>query len=248
MRHRKKRVPRLFLAGDLEGSAIALADREAHYMSSVLRLRNGDRVLVFNGEGAESLARIERLGRRGGKLSLVDPVPPLPESALDLVLLQAVVKGEAMDAIVQKATELGAKKIIPVKTDYSVVKLDEERAHRRRAHWQKIARSACEQSGRHVPAEVARPMSLPEALAAVAGAELKLLFDTDADEGMPLKVAKPLSVAVLVGPEGGLSPADLDVATAAGFAGVRLGFRVLRADTAATAICSLVQHRWGDLS
>ena len=242
----KRRVPRLFLERDLSGDKLALDEREAHYLGHVLRLERGDELVAFNGLGTERRASVVSLQRRGAELELLATVDALPASRLELTLVQALPKSDAMDLIVQKATELGAHAVVPVYTEFSVVKLDAERSERRVEHWRKIAQSACEQCGRHVPPAIREPGPLAEALETVA-ADARLALDLDArarfaDAGAPAR-----QVAVAVGPEGGFGASDWRRLDAARFARVRLGPRVLRAETAALAVCAVAQSLWGDL-
>jgi 16S rRNA (uracil1498-N3)-methyltransferase len=170
----------------------------------------------------------------------------LPEPTVEVTLVQSLVKNDAMDLIVQKATELGVRRICAVKTDHSVVRLDATRADRRLAHWRKIAQSACEQSGRHSPPTIDCYATLDECLATVPDDALKIALHpraTSADEALPRSVGK---VCLLVGPEGGFSVADLAQIAAAHFATLRLGPRILRAETAAVAACTFAALRWGD--
>src|SRR5688572_31432008 len=122
----QRRAPRLFVPRDLSAAALALDQHETHYLSHVLRLQRGDDLVVFNGRGSERYASVVALQRRGAELALGGIQQPLPESPLDLTLLQALPKADAMDLIVQKATELGVRTIIPVYSEFSVVKLDAE--------------------------------------------------------------------------------------------------------------------------
>src|SRR5215468_8601607 len=124
----KRRVPRLYLERDLSGDKLALDEREAHYLGHVLRLKRGDELVAFNGRGMERRASVGSLQRRGAELELRATVDALPASRLELTLVQALPKSDAMDLIVQKATELGALAIVPVYTEFSVVKLDDARA------------------------------------------------------------------------------------------------------------------------
>ncbi len=242
----KRRVPRLFLARDLSGDKLALDEREAHYLGHVLRLKRGDELVAFNGAGTERLASIATLQRRGAELELRATVDVLPASRLELTLVQALAKSDAMDLIVQKATELGAQAIVPVYTEFSVVKLDAERAERRVEHWRKIAQSACEQCGRHVPPSMREPGPLAEALDTLV-ADTRLALDLDARGSLADIAAPARQVAVAVGPEGGFGASDWRRLDAAGFARVGLGPRVLRAETAALAVCAVAQSLWGDL-
>ncbi len=241
------RLSRLFLDRDLGSDRVPLTEREAHYLGSVLRLKRGDPVLAFNGRGQERHAVILSLARRGAELEILESVPPLPESALDLTLIQGLPKSEAMDLVVQKATELGVRVVAPVITDFSVVRLDEDRAARRIQHWTRIAQSACEQSGRHRPPEIRPVQRLEACLAALPASAVKLALDTGAATPLELAETPAQPVFLLVGPEGGLSPADLAAAAAHGFDILRLGPRVLRAESAALVGCALLQAQWGDL-
>ncbi|HET8699309.1 MAG TPA: 16S rRNA (uracil(1498)-N(3))-methyltransferase [Gammaproteobacteria bacterium] len=242
----KRRVPRLFLERELNGHSAALDEREAHYLGHVLRLQRGDELVAFNGRGAERLARVRTLHRRGAELELGAERGALPESPLDLTLVQAIAKADAMDFIVQKSTELGVRTIRPVYTEFSVVKLDDERAERRVEHWRKIARSACEQCGRHSPPLIAPPAGLRAGCEALPAATLKLALDLEAAAPLARVQLDNAPLALAVGPEGGFSAEDWRRLDAAGFARITLGPRVLRAETAALAACGLAQSLWGD--
>jgi 16S rRNA (uracil1498-N3)-methyltransferase len=240
-------APRLFLAADLGGTRVTLEDGDAHYLGTVLRLGKGEQVTVFNGCGDERLATIDRLDRQRVELSLGARLAALPEPTVEATLIQALVKNDAMDLIVQKATELGVRRIFAVKTDHSVVRLDASRAERRLAHWRKIARSACEQSGRHSPPLMQAYASLAECIAEVPEGALRIVLDPHAPSvghALPHTVTK---VCLLVGPEGGWSSVDLAQISAAGFTPVRLGPRTLRAETAAITACAFAALEWGDL-
>jgi 16S rRNA (uracil1498-N3)-methyltransferase len=242
----KRRVPRLFLERDLSGDKLVLDEREAHYLGHVLRLKRGDELVAFNGLGTERLASVGTLQRRGAELELRATVDALPASRLELTLVQALPKSDAMDLIVQKATELGAHAIVPVYTEFSVVKLDADRAERRVEHWRRIAQSACEQCGRHVPPTIREPGPLVEALDTVV-CEARFALDPDARARLADVAAPAGQVAVAVGPEGGFGASDWRRLDAARFARAGLGPRVLRAETAALAVCAVAQSLWGDL-
>jgi len=242
------RSPRLYIERELDGTTLALDEHEAHYLGHVLRLERGDRLVVFNGRGTERDASVDSLQRRGAMLALGTLRPPLPESPLDLTLIQALPKSDAMDLIVQKATELGVRTLVPVYTEHSVVKLDTERSERRVEHWRKIARSACEQCGRHTPPHIAPAAPLAAAVEALPAAPtMRLALEPSAERNLVEEAAPSSGVTVAVGPEGGFGAADWRRLDAAGFARVGLGPRVLRAETAALAVCAIAQARWGDL-
>jgi 16S rRNA (uracil1498-N3)-methyltransferase len=242
----KRRVPRLFLERELNGDSAALDEREAHYLGHVLRLQRGDELVAFNGRGAERLASVRALHRRGAELDLGAERSALPESPLDLTLVQAIVKADAMDFIVQKSTELGVRTIRPVYTELSVVRLDDERAERRVEHWRKIARSACEQCGRHTPPLIEAPAELHAGCEALPAATRKVALDLDSAARLARLELRNAPLALAVGPEGGFSAEDWRRLDAAAFERVALGPRVLRAETAALAACSLAQSLWGD--
>jgi 16S rRNA (uracil1498-N3)-methyltransferase len=170
------------------------------------------------------------------------------EPSLSIHLVQGISRGERMDFVVQKATELGVSRITPVLTDHGVVKLDSKRAGKRRLHWQRVAESACEQSGRVNPPRVDAPTPLNDWLG------------TGRDEGSTDLILAPLAgqpltrigqpdagLCLLIGPEGGFSEREYDDAALAGFAAVTLGPRTLRTETAAVAAIAIAQGLWGDL-
>lgn len=241
------RTPRLFVEHDLDGGNLTLDEREAHYLKQVLRLKCGDALDVFNGRGTERSASVESLERRGGVLALAEARAPLPESPLDLTLLQALPKSDAMDLIVQKATELGVRAVVPVYTEFSVVRLDAARSERRLDHWRKISQSACEQSGRHRPPRIAPPAALADALATLPAGAQRLALDPRAAEPFGGRPRPERGLVVAIGPEGGFGPTDWLRLDAAAFARASLGPRVLRVETAALAACALAQASWGDL-
>jgi 16S rRNA (uracil1498-N3)-methyltransferase len=241
------RSPRLYIERDLDDSSLELDEAEAHYIGHVLRLSRGDRLVVFNGLGAEREASVSALQRRGATLALHAARWPKPDSPLELTLVQALPKSDAMDLIVQKATELGVHALVPVYTEFSVVKLDTERSERRVDHWRKIARSACEQCGRHAPPHIEPPRHLADALPALPASPKRLALDLAAKQSLGEQEPPDSGLVVAVGPEGGFGPNDWRRLDAAQFARVNLGQRVLRAETAALAACAIAQSRWGDL-
>jgi 16S rRNA (uracil1498-N3)-methyltransferase len=241
----KRRVPRLFIERDLDGDSLALDERETHYLAHVLRLQRGDRLVAFNGRGTERQASVATLQRRGAELALEDTLAAIAEPALELTLLQALPKSDAMDLIVQKATELGTHTIAPVYSDFSIVKLDAERAARRVEHWRRIAQSACEQSGRHRPPVIRTPEALAAALAELPDDARRVALDPSAV--VPFAAAaRPTRLVVAIGPEGGFSDADQRRLDGAAFERASLGPRILRAETAAFAVAAIAQSLWGD--
>lgn len=232
----------------LTGDRVRIGEREAHYLGHVLRLKRGGELVIFNGRGTERAATVRSLSRRQPELDLGATLAPLPEPRAELVLLQGLVKSDAMDLIVQKATELGARRIVGIGTDYSVIRLDAERRDKRTEHWTRIARSACEQSRRHYAPAIAIERSLAHALAALPPDSMRVALHNEAVGGFASLGGEAIRVCLAVGPEGGFSPPELELLTTSGFELVSLGRRILRAETAALAACTLAQLKWGDLA
>ena len=219
----------------------------ANHIARVLRLRQGDPLTVFDGRGGEYAARVEEFRKGAVIVSVAEYSPVARESSLPITLAQGVSRGERMDWVVQKATELGVTRIIPVLTERSVVKLDAKQAERKRLHWQAIAVAACEQSGRDRIPGVDAPLTMAEFPGkADSGATRVLLSPTGSLRVADLPRAEA-GIVVLIGPEGGLTDAEQRAALAAGFVAVRLGPRVLRTETAALAALTLLQYQSGDL-
>lgn len=244
------RMTRVHVDLPLAASAVVeLPEAAAGHLLRVLRLGMGDACMLFNGDGFDYPARIVSAGKRDARVELGAPVAPRNESGLQVVLLQAVARGEKMDWIVQKATELGVSGIVPVTSERTEVKLDAERADKRVAHWRSVAISACEQSGRaRVPA-VAPPQALAVALGALPRAACRLTLDPAADASAlrALALARDAVVVIAIGPEGGWSSRDLAQLGEAGFLGLRLGPRVLRTETAGMAAITALQALHGDM-
>ncbi len=241
---------RLFVSERLSNGAEVRLDAErAHYLGRVLRSQPGDDVYVFNGDDGEFRATIESLRKNRATLLVRDSVESNVESPFKVHLVQGVSRGERMDFVVQKATELGVKRITPVLTDHGVVRLDAARAEKRRTHWQRVAESACEQCGRVRPPLVDAPIALNKWFGEGGGSDATQLVLTHG-EGIPPLTAidsPPVKLCLLIGPEGGFSESELDDASLAGFEAVSLGPRVLRTETAALTAVAIAQSLWGDL-
>ena len=236
---------RLFVPPEQIADLVRLDPAQSRHLEVVLRLGPGAELEVFDGRGARWPARIEapgmlRLGRRA------DP----ERGAADVWLAQALAKGEKLDLVVQKATELGARRILPLAAERSVVRLDEDRAERRAARLRRIAQEAARQCGRSDVPEVSAPCTLAD-LAVLLRAEPDrrgLLLDPEERALRLSQAARGASRLLLaVGPEGGFTPAERAGAAAAGFAPVTLGSRVLRTETAGLAALAIVQHLAGEL-
>lgn len=229
------------------GARVALPEDAAAHLQRVLRLQPGDPCVLFNGDGKDYEARLLAAGKRGYEAEVVSVRPAAAESPLRIVLLQGIARGEKMDWILQKATELGVAGIVPVSSERSEVRLDAARAEKRLAHWRGIVASACGQSGRGTLPAVSAPQPLADAVDAPGLPGARFLLDPEADASIAAMPAPGGACVLAVGPEGGWSPRDRALLQAAGFAGLRLGPRILRTETAGIAAIAALQARFGDL-
>ncbi|MFC3552367.1 16S rRNA (uracil(1498)-N(3))-methyltransferase [Lysobacter cavernae] len=231
------------------GEEIALPEGPATHLARVLRLGVGDACVLFNGDGHDYAAQIIAQGKRELRVRIGEATPVMRESPLRIVLLQGVARGEKMDLILQKATELGAAEFRPLWSQRSEVKLDEARAEKRLTHWRSVAVAACEQSGRaHVP-HVTAPASLAAVLDALPAGGLRMILDPEGELAFStLQVDTAAPAYLAIGPEGGWSAGDREQLRAAGFTGLRLGPRILRTETAGLAAITALQARFGDLA
>jgi 16S rRNA (uracil1498-N3)-methyltransferase len=215
----------------------------------VLRLRSGEALTVFDGSGGEFGARIEEFRKNSVVVTVEEHRPLDRESPLPLTLAQGISRGERMDWIIQKATELGTARIVPLFTKRSMVRLDEKQAERKLQHWRAIAIAACEQCGRNKLPELAAPLDFFDVLPAEAADATRLLLSPTGDLRIEdlQGVVQRSGITVLIGPEGGLEDLEQEAALAAGFKAVRLGPRVLRTETAAIAALTIIQRHFGDL-
>ena len=230
------------------GAELALPAQAAEHVARVLRMNAGDALTVFNGDGFDYTTTLTSVGKRDVMVHVDGREAVANESPLRLTLAQAVARGEKMDLIVQKATELGVSRIVPLFTERSEVKLDAARAEKRLQHWRGVVASACEQSGR---------VRVPEVLPAVS---LQAWLESLADDGAQRLALLPegtlrardigFSAAggwLVVGPEGGLGERDVSMLQQARFQGLRLGPRILRTETAGLAALAALQALHGDL-
>ncbi len=235
-------VRRIHLAPErIDGARGLLGPESRRYLADVLRLAPGARIEVFDGRGGRYDARIEE----GFEAVRLGPREDVPAPEVEIALLPALAKGEKMDLVVQKATELGVARILPFAAERSVVRLDASRGEERAARWSRIAEQAARQSGRADVPEVRPPVPLAQALADLAPGTRAFVFHPGGghvDAG-----AAAASLAAVVGPEGGLTDAELRDCEAAGALRASLGPRTLRAETAAIVAVALLQARFGDL-
>ncbi|MEJ7708556.1 MAG: 16S rRNA (uracil(1498)-N(3))-methyltransferase [Pyrinomonadaceae bacterium] len=237
-------------------SSFSLDEDESRHLREVLRLRPGDQVYVFDGEGREFLCEVETVERRGAAVLKVraEVEAARPESKLELTLALALLKGEKFDLVVQKATELGVMRIAPVITKRADVRLREERdaSKKRTARLRRLALEAAKQSGRARIPKIEQPVLFAELMERGRdNGPIVLFAERDGDNLGEWKLAAGeghTKLTALVGPEGGWEDAEIAYARAAGCQVVTLGGRILRAETAAIAVVVLLQHLFGDLN
>lgn len=239
------RVPRVFLDLPLApGQTLKLPEGASRHLSQVLRLPAGAPLRLFNGDGRDYSARLVAVGRQGASLIVEAPGAREPPPPLEIRVALGVSRGERMDYAIQKAVELGVWRISPLFTERSMVQLKDGRLTRRMEHWRAVLIGACEQSGRRRLPELDEAMPFGDWIASAPAGTLLL----DPQARQPLVALPPPGprVSLLVGPEGGLSPREQRHAQSHGCLPVRLGPRVLRAETAPLAALATIQAIWGD--
>ncbi len=246
---RRARTIRCYTTENLvAGDVIDLDKRSAHHLTTVLRAKTNDSIVLFNGDGFNYPARLAELGKKA-KALIQSAQPNHCESKVHITLLQCISTGDRMDSSVQKSTELGVNSIVPLYSRHAIAPLDDARARKKTQHWLNIAISASEQSGRSVVPDIAAPQSLAH------------YFEQrpDVDPSTSQLVMTPLTgdhnrqndatqFILLVGPESGLDDDEVALAVQNGFGCWQLGPRVLRTETAAPAAISVLQSRFGDFS
>ncbi|HEY6130782.1 MAG TPA: 16S rRNA (uracil(1498)-N(3))-methyltransferase [Halioglobus sp.] len=240
------RIPRIYTTQQLHSNTVVVLEPDpSRHVALVLRLRVGDSVTLFDGSGGEYPGEITAVDKRNVHVKTGAHLRRECESSLHIHLGIAVSRGERMDWIVQKATELGITALTPLSTEHTGVKLTGERADKKMQHWQQIAICACEQSGRNRLPILHSLQALDRWLDSTV-AERRFVLHHRADildeTGTP-----PASIALLVGPEGGLSESEIEAAERAGYTALRLGPRVLRTETAPLAAIAILQAYWGDM-
>jgi len=241
------RLTRVYVDGGLEsGALVELPPDTGSHLAKVLRARAGDDIVLFSGDGREFLGTVEsvrgsRVTAAVGNASLADR-----ESPLGITLVQCVPRGDRMDFIVQKATELGVRRIVPVLSRRSVVRLDGPQAESKAVHWRAVARSACEQCGRNRLPIIEAPAALIDFLGRPPPAGVRLVLEPETASHVPA-LDSCADVEIGIGPEGGFAPEELEAFRLAGFVEVSLGPRILRTETAALAALTWLQACFGDM-
>jgi len=231
------------------GISVTLTSGAATHVGKSLRLVDNDELHLFNGDGFDYRGRITRTGRNKIVVAIDERVPCMTESPLPITLLQGVCRNPRMDILIQKSTELGVHRIVPISCQRSVARIEAARASRKTEHWRKIAISACEQCGRASIPTVEPPCKPADAFAKYVPADAsKLLPDPAGRHEIRAELRPNQPVALLIGPEGGLTDEEIAAAKDAGFKTVRLGPRILRTETAPITALSIIQFLAGDLS
>lgn len=239
------RIPRIFQNSPLHSSqSLTLEKEAAHHLKNVLRFKSGDKCVLFNGDGKEYPSIITDISSHAVKIEVQTCLEINKESPLSIHLGQAISKGERMDITLQKATELGVTEITPLFSARTEVRLKGDREDKKMEHWRKILISSCEQCGRNRIPTLNSPRTL-EAWASDRNEKTKIMLEAGSDTGLK-KENLSTSIALLVGPEGGLDKNERIYAEKQGFMAVVLGPRILRTETAGMAAITLLQFMVGD--
>jgi len=235
---------------DISGSLISLSKEETHHLVHVLRLMPGDEVFVFDGCGNEYRCIVRAESGSRAKLEVVWPLSDVVESPVWLTLAQSLAKSDKFDLIVQKATELGVSRIIPLTTEHADVRVSRDQGNRRLDRWRRISLEALKQCGRRRLVEITQPITVKTLLEAEDRGSL-LVFSEKGGTSIAAALRRAGTrhdLTILIGPEGGWSHAELALLNDRGVTAVSLGPRILRTETAALVAITLVQHSLGDLS
>lgn len=241
------RIPRIFTDSPLAvGSQCQLDDNAANHVGRVLRMQAGQALQLFNGDGQDYRATITEAGKKHVQVEVQEASENETESPLRVVLAQTLSKGDRMDYAVQKAVEMGVSEIVPLTTERCDVKLKGDREDKRLRHWQQVAISAAEQCGRARVPEIQPVMTVQQWLEHAQACDLRLVLHHRTEQSLNT-LEKPSSIALMIGPEGGLTAEEIALAESRGFLPVALGPRVLRTETAPVAAIALCQWLWGDI-
>ncbi len=239
------RIPRFYCPELTQASSLlTLPDKVHRHAIQVLRLKQGDKMRLFDGLGLECHAELVSADKRTSAVQLGERESTETSSPLSITLIQGISKGDRMDIALQKAVELGVNKIIPVVTERCNVQLNHQRSDKKWAHWQGVMISACEQSGRNSLPELSSVMTLQ---AALNDAQNGIILSPIASSTLTA-LSPQQDISIAIGPEGGFSDDEMMQAEQSGFQSVRFGPRILRTETAAIAVISALQTLWGDLA
>ena len=243
------RIPRIYTTSELQTSKEVCLDTNAcKHIKDVLRLKPGDMIVLFNGDGSDYQSEIKTATKKQITAFVGNKTQINSESSLNIHLLQPLCRSDKMDWCLQKATELGVSEITPIISERVNINIPQDRLEKKVAHWHAVITSACEQSGRAQIPVINPPIRLDKAVAAVPISTVKIVASPSSDETFAAaSIAQAGNCVCLAGPEGGLTAEEIMLVENAGFYSVSLGPRILRLETAVIAMITLIQSRWGDL-
>jgi len=225
--------------------------QEAHHITAVFRLKPDDQIILVDGSGFEYKARIINAGKHQVVVCVLEKYAALTESPIKISVGQGYLKDKKMDMLIRHLTEIGITQWAPMLTEYSVPQPDKKRNDPRIQRWEVIAREAVKQCGRTLTPEIISPISFDEAISHSVDMDLKIIFYENENrpfiQTMPKSDSRPSDIMALFGPEGGFSEKEVELARRAGFVTASLGPRIMRAETASIAACTLIQHIFGDM-
>jgi 16S rRNA (uracil1498-N3)-methyltransferase len=232
---------------------LTIVGSEAKHITRVLRMGRGDRLILMDGKGARFKAVIESAGHKEVLVTLEKPIPRPPSSPAKIILCQAILKSRAMDYVVQKTSELGVHCILPFSSERTVVNLEKDKFENKMRHWGEIAQNAAKQSDREIPADIGPLLSLKDLMERWKQKDAIKVIMWEEEGAKDLKTilrkSPPMREFIgIVGPEGGFTREEIQMAKEAGFTSTSMGYRVLRSETAAITMVAIVQYEWGDLT
>ena len=241
------RIPRIYIPTPLiTGKTVTLSDSAFNHSIKALRLKAGAPLTLFNGEGGEFAAELTDVQKREATAAIGEHKNIERESSLNIILGQCISRGEKMDYTIQKSVELGVNEIVPLFSERCGVRLSADKLDKRLRHWQGVIISACEQCGRNRIPLIHPPVELKQWLE-LAQADSKLVLAPISTETLSKTHQPESSIALLIGPEGGLTDNEIQSAISSGFSGIQLGPRILCTETAGVTALSVIQCLWGDL-
>ena len=244
---RKKRIQRFHVDQiDKSKSHLEIAGEQSHYVTRVLRLQTGDRMILFDGSGSEWTAKIIDTKRNRLLLELEERATPDRESPINLTLIQSISRSQRMDLVMQKSTELGVTRIVPVFSTNTIVKIKEDKIEKKINHWRNILISASEQSGRTKIPDLISPIQLETECLKRYKSDLSIFYDTTGKDSYDAN--NPKDITAVIGPEGGFTEDEKQMAIDAGYMVMQSGPRLLRTETAPIMALSILQYLYGDLS
>ena len=236
---------------DIKKDSIIITDDNAAHINKVLRLKKDDKIVLCDGEGIDYIARIDAIEKYGVKSTILNKEKSLGEAKIDITIYQGIPKFSKMDLIIQKATEIGAMRIVPVLTKRTVVKLSSKKDELKKVQrWQRISEEAAKQSNRGIIPFIDMPRTLDEALEDSSSMDLSLIpYEEEKDLSLKKAIAgtKPRSMAIFIGPEGGFEPDEIENAVDRGVIKVSLGNRILRTETAGLVVLSCIMYEFDEI-